>query len=217
MNANPLAKIPLFAGLAPAELDALADRVKFNTYPKNVILIHEGDSNASLYALLSGTVKIYTCNADGREALLRILGPGDYFGELTLLDDQPRAASVMTLEPCRAAVLTREVFIEQLNRNSELALGLLKSLSGKVRWQNEVTKSLALDSVYERLCRLLHELAEPCDGHAVIEGVSQRELAERVYASREMITAIFRDLKTGGYIEADRKRIILRKPLPEKW
>ena len=217
MDNNPLADISLFAELQPGELNDLAAQARIRTFPKNAILINEGDLNASMYVLLSGTVKVYTSDGEGREALLRTFGPGDYFGELTLLDEQPRSASVMTLEPCKVMILTRDALIDCLQRHSTMAIGLLKVLSGKLRRQSAITKDLALLSVYERLVKLLRELAREQDGLLVVEGVSQRKLADQVFASREMITLILKELKQGGYIDTDRKRIVLKKRLPERW
>ena len=100
--------IPLFEGVAEAELRALAERTVTRSYPKQAILINEGDESDSLYLILAGRVKVYLSDESGKELILAIKGPGQYFGEM-VLDSQPRSASVMTLEPSavRGAVARR--------------------------------------------------------------------------------------------------------------
>jgi CRP/FNR family cyclic AMP-dependent transcriptional regulator len=114
-------------------------------------------------------------------------------------------------------IIAREDFIEWLHKHASIAISLLKALTRRLRQQTANTKNLALLGVYERFVKVLLELAKEQDGHLVVEGVSHKDLADRVYASREMITLIIKELKQGGYIEADRKRIAIKKRLPAKW
>ena len=212
-----IAAISLFADLAPNELAALSARALIQTFPKNAILITEGDHSDSLYLLMTGSVKVYSCDEEGKEVTLNILGPGDYFGELALIDEQPRSASVISLETCRMTVIKRLDFIDCLQRNSSIAISLMKVLAGKLRQQTDSTRNLVLMDVYQRFVKRLYELAAEQDDGLVIEGISHKQLADQVYASREMITLILKDLKEGGYIQTDRKRIVIKKRLPAKW
>ncbi len=149
--------------------------------------------------------------------LLCILAAGDCFGELSLLDGRPRSASVRTLEACQTLVLSRAAFNECLYQHPTVGQELLRTLAGMVRQDNDRTKGLALMGVYERLVGILLELSEERDGAVVVDDVTHHGLAERVYASREMVTLILKDLKQGGYISVDNRRITINKRLPEKW
>lgn len=212
-----LAGVSLFAELTPDERDALACRAVVKTFRKNVVLCHEGDLTNSLNVILSGSARVYASDADGREVMLNLLGAGDYFGELSVIDAAPRSASVVTLETTRLLILARDDFLRCLRQRPGVALYLLRALAAKLRVQTERLKNLALLGVYERLVLALKELAVETDRGPVVDGVSHQQLADRVHASREMISLIFKDLRQGGYIETERKRIVLVKPLPSKW
>ena len=217
LSQDLLVRISLFAELTPPERAALCERSVIQNIPKNTILFSEGDHSDSLYLILSGVVKVYASDEDGKEALLNMLGPDEYFGELAILDEEPRSASVMTLEPCRLLIIKRHDFLECLQRNSAIAISLLQVLSRRLRLQTDNTKNLVLLGVYQRFVKLLYELAQEQNGELAIDGVSHKSLADRVYASREMITLIIKELKAGDYIETDRKRIVIKKRLPAKW
>lgn len=217
MLTNPLRQVSLFEGLDEAALGALSSKTVTRAYPKNTILISEGDLSDSMYLILAGRVKVYAGDENGHEVLINSLGRGDYFGELALLDEHPRSASVMTLEPSKMMILSRAVFLECLDAHPSMSRSLLRVLARKVRQQTEHTKNIVLSSVYERLVNLLHELGTPQDGKIVLENTTQKYLAERVFASREMVSMILSDLKQGGYISTDRRCITIEKNLPKKW
>lgn len=217
MVQSSLAKIPLFAALDQAELDVLAAHAITRTFPKHVILINEGDRSDSLYLILSGMVKIFSSDEEGNEILIDMPGPGEYFGELALIDEEPRSASVMTLEPSRLLIIARDDFIACLHAHVSIAISLLQALARKLRHQTGTTKSLALKGVYQRVVEALYELAEERDGRQVIENLTHQALADRTYASRAMISVILKELKQGGYISADRKRIVIHRKPPAKW
>ena len=212
-----LKKISLFAGLDDATLTTLSQSVVFRTFPKQAILIHEGDESDSLYMILSGRLQVYTSNSEGKEVLLSTLTAGDCFGELSLLDGQPRSASVRTLTPCQALILSRVAFTNCLYQHPNVALELLRALATIVRQDNSRTRGLALMGVYERLVDTLQQMGEERDGTIVIDNITHQNLAKRVYASREMVTLILKDLKQGGYISVGQRQITINKRLPAKW
>lgn len=217
MMQSSLAKISLFATLDRAELDVLEAHAITRTFPKHVILFNEGDRSDSLYLILSGSVKVFASDEEGNEVLIDMLGPGEYFGELALIDAEPRSASVMTLEPSRMLIIARDDFIACLHAHVPLAISLLQVLARKLRHQTGATKSLALKGVYERVVEALYELAEERGDRKVIENLTHQALADKTYASRAMISVILKELKEGGYISTDRKRIVINKKLPAKW
>ena len=184
-------------------------------FARNAILVSEGDDTGSLYVVLSGRVKVFLSDAHGREVELNRLGPGEYFGEVTL-DGGPRSACVMALEETRCAVVHRGELTALIEREPEAALHMLRKLARRVRALSENVRSLALMDVYGRVARLLLELAEERDGRLLIsEPLTHKEIAARVGASREMISRIFSDLAEGGYVrKEDAGLVILRTPPP---
>jgi CRP/FNR family cyclic AMP-dependent transcriptional regulator len=203
--------------LSDTELKAVSQRAVTRTFPKNSVVVNEGDRTDSLYIVVSGRVKIYLSDEKGKEIVLNEAGPGEYFGEM-VLDEGPRSASVMTLEPTRFLVVPEEDFREFVAGSPEFSLHLICKLIRRVRALTNNVKSLALMDVYGRVARMLLELAEERDGVRVIEGrPTQQEMASRIGASREMVNRILKDLSEGGYITVGRDRITIARDLPRAW
>jgi CRP/FNR family cyclic AMP-dependent transcriptional regulator len=203
--------------LSEAELKTIGQRALTRAFPKNAIVVTEGDRTDSLYIVVSGRVKVYVSDEKGKEIVLNEAGPGEYFGEL-VLDEGPRSASVMTLEPTRFLVVPKEDFKEFVASSPEFALHLIRKLIRRVRALTNDVKSLALMDVYGRVARMLLDLAEERDGTLVIESrPTQQEMANRVGASREMVNKILKDLAEGGYIAVERHRITIARTLPAAW
>ena len=187
------------------------------TFPENTIVVREGERTDSLFIIVSGRVKIYVSDEEGKEIVLSESGPGEYFGEM-VLDEGPRSASVMTLEPTQFLVVPKEDFREFVRKSPEFSLHLILKLIKRVRALTNDVKSLALMEVYGRVARMLLDLAVERDGVLVIENKpTQEEIASRVGASREMVGRILGDLAVGGYIEFDSDRITIAKALPRTW
>lgn len=203
--------------LADEELRALSQHGLVKTLPRNVIVMSEGDQTDSLYIVLSGKVKVFVADANGKEVVLAVQGAGEYFGEM-VLDEGPRSASVMTLERSRFVVVPKSEVKQFIARHPDFALHLIRKLIRRVRTLTENVRSLALMDVYGRVARLLLELATEQDGCLVVaEKLTQQDIASRVGASREMISRIFKDLVAGGYISIERKRITVHRQLPPRW
>jgi len=185
------------------------------SFPKNTVLINEGDQGDSLFILLTGKVKVFASNTAGKEVVIAFHGPGEYVGEMSL-DGAPRSASVMTTEATTCAVVSRAQFREFILAHPDFALHLIEKLIQRVRTATENVKSLALSDVYGRLVRLLTSLAAEREGRMIVpEKLTQQDIAERVGASRDMISRLMKDLVGGGYLAVeDRTIVILRKPPP---
>lgn len=197
------------------DLRDFARRAVTRTYPKNTVVVREGERTDSLYIIVSGRVKIYVSD-EGKEVALSESGPGEYFGEM-VLDEGPRSASVMTLETSKFLVIPKADFRRFLSTNPDFAMKLINRLMRRVRALTENVGNLALLDVYGRVARLLLDLAVVQGGRLVVsEPLSQKDIADRVGASREMVSRIFKDLAAGGYIEVDRKRITIHKDLPRR-
>ena len=195
----------------------LASHGQVRAFAKNAVIINEGDNSNSLFVLLSGKVKIYSSDVSGREIIYDDHGPGEYVGEMAL-DGQPRSASVMTLEPTVCSVLNREEVRQAIVTNPDIAIQMISTLIGRARVATASVRNLALLDVYGRVARLLLDMAEDKDGKLVIpDRLTQQDIGDRVGASRDMVSRIFKDLVAGGYIRIEHKIItILRKP-PERW
>jgi CRP/FNR family cyclic AMP-dependent transcriptional regulator len=205
------------APLAPETLREIAATGVVRSYPKNTIIINEGEVGDSLYIVVSGRMKVYASNAAGREVVIAFHGPGEYVGEMSL-DGSPRSASVVTVEPTTCAVVNRASFREFLLAHPRFALHLIEKLIQRVRLTTENVKSLALSDVYGRLVKLLLTLAVERDGTLIVpEKLTQQDIAERVGASRDMISRLLKDLVAGGYLTVQERTITIHKKPPPGW
>jgi CRP/FNR family transcriptional regulator, cyclic AMP receptor protein len=209
--------IPLFAGVQEDALRPLAEKALIRAFPKNTIIVHEGDLTQSLYIILSGKVRVFLGDDSGKELIVDIKGPGQYFGEMAL-DEKPRSASVMTTEPSRFAVISKADFRTFLEGHPNIGFHVIENLIKLVRGMNGNIRSLAMMDVYGRVARMLLDLATEMDGKLVIpDRLTQKDMAARVGASREMINRILKDLSTGGYIKVESGRITITKTPPPRW
>jgi CRP/FNR family cyclic AMP-dependent transcriptional regulator len=214
---RPAAPGDPFAPLAEQTLREIAATGVVRSYPKNAILINEGEVGDSLYIVLSGRVKVFASNAAGREIVIAFHGPGEYVGEMSL-DGSPRSASVMTTEPTTCTLVNRANFREFILAHPDFALHLIEKLIQRVRLTTANVKSLALEDVYGRVVKLLLTLAVERDGTLVVpERMTQQDIAERVGASRDMISRLFKDLVAGGYLSIQERQITILKKPPPGW
>jgi CRP/FNR family transcriptional regulator, cyclic AMP receptor protein len=203
--------------LADATIAEIAAAGVTRAFPKNTVLIHEGDIGDSLYIIVAGRVKVYASSAEGKEVVIDFHGPGEYVGEMSL-DGAPRSASVMTVEPTTCAIVNRAQFREFLLAHPDFAWHLIEKLIHRVRVATENVKSLALSDVYGRLVRLLNTLAQPSGGVWIVpEKLTQQEIAARVGASRDMIGKLMKDLVGGGYLTVEERTITIQRKLPLGW
>jgi len=187
------------------------------TFPRNTVLINEGDVGDALYVILSGRVKVYSSNEAGREFVIDFHSAGEYVGEMTL-DGEPRSASVMTVEPTTCAVVNRAQFRDFILAHPDFAMHLIDRLIHRLRVTTGNLKSLALSDVYGRLVRLLNTLSQDLDGRSVVpEKLTQQDIADRVGASRDMIGKLMKDLVAGGYLAVEDRTIAILKKLPTGW
>lgn len=208
----------LIAAIGDPMVREIAARGQARSFPKNAVIINEGDRGDSVFVILSGRVKVYVSDNDGREMVLDMYTAGDYVGEMSL-DGQPRSASVMTLEQTVCSVVTRDALRDAISKNPDIAMALIARLIDRARIATDNVKNLALMDVYGRVARLLLSLAkDQPDGKMVVpEKMTQQDIADRVGASRDMISRIFKDLTVGGYVSVvDRVITINRKP-PQRW
>lgn len=186
-------------------------------YPKGTIVVHQDDDSQSLYLIVEGQLKIFITGEDGKELTLGLLGTGDYFGEMALLDDEPRMASALVTEDARLAVLSRRHFLACLDRHPAIARTLLRTLSARLRLVTDSLGDMAMLNVYGRIARVLLQHAEEVDGVRKTGPLTHQDITNLVGASREMVSRVLKDLRTGGYISTAGKRIVINRALPARW
>jgi CRP/FNR family cyclic AMP-dependent transcriptional regulator len=211
-------QIPLFEKLDDEERSNIAERFVLRHHPKSTIVINEGDDSRSFYVIIEGQVKVYLTDEHGKEVVLNIQDAGEYFGEVALLDDGLRSASVVTTQASQFAVLNQQAFTECVTENPQISLKVMQGLTHRLRALSDNVRSLALMDVYGRVARLLLELAvEQGDRKVIADKLTQGDIADRIGASSKMVGRIMQDLKKGGYIEKDGKQLVITKPLPPAW
>ncbi len=206
---------PLFSELSTQDVETIARHGRLHSYPKNSIVIHKGEESDCLYIIREGRVKVFISDEYGAEIILRYQGPGEYFGELALIDEEPRSASVATMEPTQLIYVSRRRFEECLHENPEIAVKLIRSMSRRIRDLTEDLSNCALKTVYQRLRTKLLKLAVEQEGERLIpQRMTHQEIAGLVGSGREMISRLMKKLQTGGYIEVRQKQIRILKDLP---
>ncbi|HEY2337596.1 MAG TPA: cyclic nucleotide-binding domain-containing protein [Burkholderiales bacterium] len=213
-----LKAVPLFTSFPEDQLRMLTSVVTRKSLPRSSTVMASGDATDSLYIVLSGRLKVMMSDAEGKEVILSILGPGEFFGEMGLIDDAPRSASVVSIEPCELLSIAKRDFKKCLAENFEMAQAVMRGLVRRLRDADRKIGSLALLDVYGRVARLLLDMAETVDGEKIVtKRLPKQDIAKMIGASREMVSRVMKDLQMGGYIEVRGSNIVLRDTimLPE--
>ena len=206
-----LRNVPLFSVLPENQLAVLTSLVSRKTFPRGTTIIAAGDTTESLYVIISGRLKVMMSDDEGREVILAILGPNEFFGEMGLLDDHPRSASVVAIEACELLTLAKRDFKKCLADNVEMTMTVMRGVVKRLREADQKIGSLALMDVYGRVARLLLEMSEIVDGQKVVtKKLAKQDIAKMIGASREMVSRVMKDLQAGGYIEVRPGSILLR-------
>jgi CRP/FNR family cyclic AMP-dependent transcriptional regulator len=173
-----------------------------------------GDPVDSLYIVISGRLKVMMSDAEGKEVILSILGSGEFFGEMGLIDDSPRSASVVAIEPCELLCVNKRDFNRCLSENFDMAMAVMRGLVKRLREADRKINSLALLDVYGRVARLLIDMSEEIDGQKVVtKRLPKQDIAKMIGASREMVSRVMKDLQLGGFIEMRGSSIVLRESI----
>jgi CRP/FNR family transcriptional regulator, cyclic AMP receptor protein len=210
-----LQRVPLLSGLSDAQLESLAAGSVRRSFPKGRTIVSEGEPSQSLYILLSGRAKVQRSDSEGKEVILAVLGPGECFGEMSLIDDAPRSASVITLEPCDFMSLNKESFKALLAQSHDMAMQVMRGLVKRLREADKKIETLALLDVYGRVARVLLDFSEQVNGERIVKNkLPRQEIAKMIGASREMVSRVMKGLEVDGYIvPAAEGRLVLREKL----
>jgi len=205
-----LKKVPLFSDLADAELARFAEVTREREYPKNSVILFEDDPGDALYIVSSGQVKVVLIGEDGREVILSVLGDGDFFGEMALIDDEPRSAHVIAMKDSQLLVLRRDDFQAQLVAQPKIGLKLLRVLVQRLRRADEKIGGLVLLDVNGRVARLLLDLADEGGGPRITRRLTHHTIAQMIGSSRETVSRAMRELVDRGLIDVTRREISIR-------
>jgi len=209
--------VPLFSGLSGAAVGALEQLVTVRDVDAGALLAARGDHGDALFVLVRGRVKVVLDSADGREVILSIFrSAGDFFGEMSLLDDEPRSASLMAMEPSQLLVLSRASFLGHLEASPRTAQRVLTEVARRLRRADELIGDLALLDVYARLAARIRELAG-AEGEEVEAGFlvrarpTQAELAAMIGSTRESVSRVLSELSRRGHLDLTGKSLLVRR------
>ena len=192
-----LRRVPLFSGLTEAQIERLAAGSVRRNFPKGRVIVTEGEPSQSLYILLSGRAKVQRSDTEGKEVILAVIGPGECFGEMSLIDESPRSASVITIDTSDFMAINKESFKSMMMSSPEMCLRIMAGLVRRLREADRKIETLALLDVYGRVARL-----------------PRQEIAKMIGASREMVSRVMKGLETEGYIvPLGEGRVLLREKL----
>jgi CRP/FNR family transcriptional regulator, cyclic AMP receptor protein len=202
-NLELIRRVPLFSVLTASQAASVADTVVKRRFKRGEPIVEQGKKSNALSIILTGRARVITTDSRGREVILATMHPGDYVGEMSLIDNEPHSATVRAEIQTDALILGRLEFARCLPENSSMAYAVLKGLVQRLRHADRQIESLALMDVYGRVARALLEFAsEDGTGNAVIrDKVSRQDLAKMVGASREMVSRVMKDLEERGFIE----------------
>jgi len=208
-----LKQIPLFEALRPADRNQLASLLRLRLIVKGNTLFRRGDEGTALYIILQGSIKISISGKTGEEVALAILGRGDFFGEMALLDGMPRSADAVALEDSHLYILDRKDFLSFLIQNEAAVQAILFALSARLRHTDDLLQEVCFLNLSVRLARRLLDLAkrgETGDGSQPYEvRLSHKELSGLFGVTRESISKELRVLRNRGIVSTMRNRILI--------
>ena len=216
MNGAVLRGVSLFADLPSADLEELATGLRRRRYARGQVIFTQGDPGSSLCVIEEGRVRIAVGSDEGKELVLRVLGPGDFFGEMALLDDEPRSATVVAMENLEIMTIWRQDFLQILQQNFSITKKVLAELSNRLRDAASRIESLATMDVYGRLARFFLELAkndgkELENGYIAVTRPTHQAIANMIGTSRETVSRLIHDLMEQKLLVSEGKTIYLRK------
>lgn len=210
-----LDNISLFSDMDKKLMESLKRYAVVKTYAAGTLLFSEGDEGDALYIILSGKLKAIVTDQKGKEIILNVMGPGEYFGEVSLMDGQPRSATIVVKEKTRIMTITRNDFKRILAWNPDIAMDIINVLIKRLRRATLKIQNLAFKDVYGRVVSALIQLAEESDGKLMIRNrPTHSELANIIGASREMVSRVLKSLEVKGYIAVDRSTLIIEETPP---
>lgn len=208
-TADFLSTVPLFGGLDQIELQRFGELTREKFYPRGSVILFENDPGDSLFVVRQGRVKVVLIGEDGREVILGVLGVGEHFGELSLIDDRPRSAHVIAMDDSHLLVLRREDFRKRVESSPAVAWSLLTEMSRRLRRADEKIGGLVLLDVPGRIARLLLDLAAETGGDTIEKALTHQTIAQMIGASRETVSRAMKDFQDANWVTVERRRITI--------
>jgi CRP/FNR family transcriptional regulator, cyclic AMP receptor protein len=213
-NLDLIRRVPLFSMLTNDQAQSIADSVVKRRFRRGEIVVEQNKKSNALFILLTGRARVLTSDTRGREVILAVLQPGDYVGEMSLIDNEPHSATVRAEVQTDILILGRTEFARCLPENSSLSYAIMRGLVQRLRSADRQIESLALLDVYGRVARTLLQMAEDVDGERIIRNkVSRQDLAKIVGASREMVSRVMKDLEERGMVHTQESGAVVIKEL----
>jgi CRP/FNR family transcriptional regulator, cyclic AMP receptor protein len=211
INRGILRTVPLFAVLTEQQLDTLFLSMQYRSFQRQALMLRSGERSDTLYVILAGRAQVVIEDGEGREMILCSLGPNEFFGELSLVDEHPRSASVQAVDPCEVLCVSRKAVMRCLEENPQAAMLMLNTLAKRVRQADAKIAELAFTDVCSRVARTMVERASNVNGVWVVEPGAE-QLARMVAASREMVSRVLTRFQESSLIRRDKRKIILTDP-----
>ncbi|HWX24208.1 MAG TPA: Crp/Fnr family transcriptional regulator [Vicinamibacteria bacterium] len=210
-----LRTVPIFSELAEKDIESLTRLAGRRKFPKDTVVFFENEEGDTFFMILQGRIKVTILGDDGREVILSVLGPGDFFGEMALLDNEPRSATAIAVEDSELLSLHRNDFQNVLGENAGITLALIRVLTARLRRANHQISTLALLDVYGRVARVILDMAREegkrlKDGRISFRRATHQEIANRIGTTRETVTRMLKDLERQGLIQVEGKEIVLQ-------
>jgi CRP/FNR family cyclic AMP-dependent transcriptional regulator len=216
-SAQFLVTVPLFKGLEASAVQRFAEATREKSYPRGSVILFEHDPGDALFIVREGRVKVVLIGDDGREVILGVLGVGDHFGELALIDDQPRSAHVIAMEDATLLVLHRDDFKRRVEESPSISWALMQELSRRLRRADDKIGGLVLLDVPGRIARLLLDAAEAAGSDSLDRPLTHQTIANMIGASRETVSRAMKGFQQSGWIAVERRRIrIANRPALEQ-
>ncbi|HEB90344.1 MAG TPA: Crp/Fnr family transcriptional regulator [Deltaproteobacteria bacterium] len=208
---DSLRTIPLFRRVSEGDLEELASHLIERRFPKNATVVEEGLPGDYMYVIREGRAKVTKASEDGREKIMNFLEAGAFFGDMALLGDETRSASVKTLEESTLLALSRRDFIDLLRQSPDMALAVIEELANRLRETNEQARSLSFQGVEERTRNLFERIAQREEGgtRMLTPTLTHQQIADMVGTSRETVTRSIKQLKASGWLAQEGKRYVI--------
>jgi len=214
-----LQRLSLFQGVEPDELVRVGSELTERVFSKDAHIVQQDQPGDALFIIARGRVKVVIYGDNNREVILNLLKEGEFFGEMSLFDEQPRSAHVIASEDTQVLVMTREQFEQHVHRSPRTAINVIKEMSRRLRRADEIIGNLATLDVSQRVVHIMKDLAEK-DGEEVPEGIlikerpTQQDIASMIGTSRETVSRVLSELQRGGFVEMRGRQILLTRKLP---
>lgn len=209
-----LDRVSFFSELDGPSLQQISQAMRKRTFRAGEAIFHRDDPGQVLYVIKEGRVRIRLTSAEGQEVALAVFGPGDSFGEMSILDSQPRSADAIAIDKVEVFTLQRNDFVSVVRAHPEIAVSVMKTLSERIRQANQMVEDLIFLDVYGRVAKKLLDLSkeygvETDEGVKIDLRITQQELASMVGASRESVNKVMGYFTDKSYISTDKHKITI--------